>query len=75
MGNALKFTLAGKLRVSMEFDPMNAELTTSVEDTGIGIKREDLSKLFKFFGTVSKSQSFNRGGMGLGLTISKMIVE
>ena len=50
------------------------ELTTKISDTGIGIKQEDLSRLFKFFGCVVKTKNINSGGMGLGLTISKMIV-
>jgi signal transduction histidine kinase len=45
-----------------------------VRDTGIGISEEDLSKLFKFFGQASNSKTINRNGLGLGLTISKMIV-
>jgi signal transduction histidine kinase len=45
-----------------------------VEDTGIGITEEDLEKLFHFFGCLKKSNSMNRGGMGLGLTISKLII-
>jgi signal transduction histidine kinase len=44
-------------------------------DTGIGMRQEDLQKLFKFFGTLSKSKDINRGGMGLGLSISKLIVN
>jgi signal transduction histidine kinase len=50
-------------------------LITVVQDTGIGIKNDDLNKLFKFFGKLTTSSKINRGGMGLGLTISKMIVE
>ena len=41
----------------------------------MGIQEDDLAKLFKFFGTLSKTRDINRGGMGLGLTISKMIVR
>ena len=48
---------------------------TSVMDTGIGIKTEDIDKLFKFFGKVESSQRINQGGMGFGLTISKMILS
>ena len=44
-------------------------------DTGIGIQPNDLAKLFKFFGCITKSKDINRGGMGLGLTISKMIIQ
>jgi signal transduction histidine kinase len=47
----------------------------SVEDSGIGMKEEDLQKLFRFFGMLSSSKGINRGGMGLGLTISKLIVK
>ncbi len=34
-----------------------------------------MSKLFKFFGCLAKTKDINRGGMGLGLTISKMIIQ
>ena len=34
-----------------------------------------LNQLFKFFGTIEKSQKINKGGMGFGLTISKMILK
>ena len=50
-------------------------LVSAVEDTGIGIKEEDLHRLFRFFGQITKSKNINRGGMGLGLTISKMILQ
>jgi signal transduction histidine kinase len=46
-----------------------------VQDTGVGIKQEDIEKLFKFFGQATSNKSINRSGMGLGLTISKMIVQ
>jgi signal transduction histidine kinase len=49
-------------------------LISDVLDTGIGISEEDLKKLFQFFGCIAKSKDINRGGMGLGLTISKMIL-
>ena len=51
------------------------QLVSSVSDTGIGIKRDDLNRLFMFFGCIAKSKHINRGGMGLGLTISKMILQ
>ena len=50
-------------------------ITGIVRDTGVGIKREDLTKLFKFFGKISSTKDINKSGMGLGLTISKMIIE
>ena len=45
-----------------------------VRDTGVGIKDEDLPKLFNFLSKISSTKEMNRSGMGLGLTISKMIV-
>ena len=37
--------------------------------------KEDLNQLFKFFGKIAKTKDVNRGGMGLGLTISKLILQ
>ena len=45
------------------------------EDTGIGIKEEDQSKLFQLFGFVESSEKVNKNGIGLGLHISKQIIE
>lgn len=53
----------------------NGMLTTQITDTGIGISKDDLKKLFTFFGKIDASKNINRGGMGLGLTISKMILQ
>ena len=50
-------------------------LITECEDTGIGIKEEDLLKLFQQFGKLSSSNEINKNGLGLGLTISKYISE
>ena len=73
LGNAIKFTYSGSLSVSIDFVDNN--LISTVKDTGIGMSNEDLTQLFKFFGQISKSKDINRGGMGLGLTISKMILQ
>ena len=75
LGNAQKFTFDGCIIVYIEYEPKTRNLTTTVEDTGIGMGEQELKKLFKFFGTLPKSKDINRGGMGLGLTISKMIVR
>lgn len=74
IGNALKFTYKGGITLNLKYDSRTTQLTVSVRDTGIGIKPEDLVKLFHFFGQVSSSKSINKSGMGLGLTISKMII-
>lgn len=72
IGNAVKFTLTGGITVRAFIEDGN--LLIDVADTGIGIAEADLNKLFRFFGQVSSSKNINQGGMGLGLTISKMIV-
>lgn len=48
---------------------------TQVEDTGVGIMQQDQCKIFKFFGKLTDTKKINEGGMGIGLTISKMIVQ
>lgn len=75
LGNAIKFTFSGRISVSVDFDEGNRLLTGKVSDTGLGIKEADLEKLFKFFGCLVTTKDINRGGMGLGLTISKMIIQ
>jgi signal transduction histidine kinase len=49
------------------------ELT--VQDSGVGIKEEDLNKLFRLFGFLDETKELNTGGIGLGLHICKMIVQ
>lgn len=49
-------------------------LEVQVQDTGIGMKPEDLPKLFKLFGFLEASKEINTQGIGLGLHISKKIV-
>ena len=50
-------------------------LEIQVIDTGIGIKQEDIDKLFKVFGFLDTTKEINTKGIGLGLHISKMICE
>jgi len=53
----------------------NQILITHIDDTGVGIKKEDVKKLFRFFGKVDKDIKQTTLGIGLGLTTSKLIVE
>ena len=78
LGNAIKFTLRGgiTLRVHVAEDtPAAALLRFEVEDTGIGITPEDLSRLFAVFEQVDGSTTRRHGGMGLGLALVKQLVE
>ncbi len=76
IGNALKFTpKQGKITVSLA--KANGKVETKVADTGIGIKKKDIDKLFTKFGRVDTSLASlsKTPGTGLGLYISKNIVE
>ena len=75
IGNAVKFTFSGEVEVEITYEELTQVLTGAVRDTGVGIKKEDISKLFKLFGKMTSTKDINRGGMGLGLTISKLIVQ
>jgi len=78
LGNAVKFTERGEVilsvRASME-PGGKAEISFSIEDTGIGISEENLSKLFQSFTQVYSTSTKNYGGTGLGLAISRNLVE
>ncbi len=76
VGNSLKFTPNGG-KISFDFFSDGKTVEISVSDTGVGIPREDLSKLFHKFGRLDNSYaaSATSGGTGLGLYISKNLVE
>ena len=71
--NAIKFTSAGAVRISAEFD--QDLLTVRVEDNGIGISDEAKLRLFQAFSQADGSTTRKYGGTGLGLTISKQLIE
>jgi len=76
--NAIKFTSEGEVAISIDVDHYTEDgvvLTFSVRDTGIGMNPEQLSSLFQAFRQADGSTSRKYGGTGLGLTISKRLVE
>lgn len=78
LGNAVKFTEQGTvlLRVTREqTDPEGDLLRFEVQDSGVGIAAEDISKLFKPFSQVDSSSTRRYGGSGLGLSICAKLVE
>jgi signal transduction histidine kinase len=76
INNALKFTPAkGTITIAAKDELDNGMLVFSVADTGIGIKEDDLAKLFEEFYRVDNEINANVKGTGLGLSLVKQIVE
>ena len=73
IGNALKFTSAGEIRLHVASGP--DVLHFEVRDTGIGISKERIGAIFSAFEQVDASTTRRFGGTGLGLTISRRLVE
>ncbi|MBL7735709.1 MAG: response regulator [Chitinophagaceae bacterium] len=83
LGNAIKFTQEGEIFISVMqagkiYQKDNKgflDLEISVKDTGIGITKEKMSKIFESFTQADQSTTRRFGGTGLGLTISKNLAE
>lgn len=73
LDNALRYTEKGSIAVKLESAPDKVILTVS--DTGIGISKEHLPRLFERFYVVDKARSRKSGGTGLGLSIVKYITN
>lgn len=80
IGNAVKFTEAGSVSLDLTAeidpdDPGQARLSFVVTDTGIGLTAADLDRVFEPFVQVDPSHASRYGGAGLGLAISRRLVE
>ena len=80
VGNAIKFTHSGHVRLCVEkayneVDESKLDLSISVEDTGVGIKAEEQDRIFEEFAQQSGQSSRTFGGTGLGLSITKRLVH
>jgi signal transduction histidine kinase/HAMP domain-containing protein len=73
VGNAIKFTEAGEVR--LEATAANGAFRVSVSDTGPGISEADQERIFEEFRQVDSSATRAKGGTGLGLAIARRIVE
>lgn len=72
--NAIRYGRQGGL-VNVKFRDMLDKILIEVEDNGVGIGKEDISRVFERFYRVDKSRSREQGGTGLGLAIVKHIIE
>jgi signal transduction histidine kinase len=77
LNNAVKFTEAGRIRARLTVEPgeMEDRLRFEIIDTGVGIAIEQQGRLFQRFSQIDSSASRPYGGAGLGLAISKALVE
>gem|GEM_PF-277431 len=78
IGNALKFTAKGFVHLKIDNQYANQDqhqIRFSVVDSGIGISKENLANIFSEYGQASKETSYQYGGTGLGLTISRKLVQ
>lgn len=76
--NAVKYTTVGNVTLSVDFlhiDDENINMKISVKDTGIGIKEEDMDKLFSRFERINLEENRDIEGAGIGLAIAKNLVE
>ncbi len=79
MSNAVKFTPAGgKVTVSVEVESVNKDIayfTFKIKDTGIGMRKEDVAMAFETFGQIDSGLNRKYEGAGLGLPLTKKLVE
>ncbi|HRG77190.1 MAG TPA: ATP-binding protein, partial [Leptospiraceae bacterium] len=80
IGNAVKFTHSGGVEINIDVipkldDASKIDLRCSVKDTGIGIPKEELNRIFEPFTQVANQNHTLYGGTGLGLTITSRLVE
>ncbi len=79
VSNAVKYTEKGKITIEITYEPIEngdyCYITFSVEDTGIGIKPEDMEKISEQYLRVDKSKTSNKQGIGMGLAFAVRILE
>ena len=78
--NAVKYTEKGTVTLCVDYEKIHEEpdsimLKVAVKDTGIGIKEEDMKKLFSEFDRIEEERNRNVEGTGLGMSITKRLLE
>jgi len=78
VGNSVKFTERGEILLELSLlrtEPGGVMLNFTIEDTGVGIAPEECARVFESFHQVDGSMTRARGGSGLGLSITRQLVE
>ena len=75
IGNAVKFTTEGYVRIEVDASPGSPFVDLTITDTGIGVPAERRDRLFKKFSQADASTTRKYGGTGLGLVIVKQLIE
>ncbi|MDY5576048.1 MAG: response regulator [Lachnospiraceae bacterium] len=78
LSNAVKYTKEGMITLSVSYESLEENqimLTIEVKDTGIGIREEDMKKLFNTFTRIEEKRNRNIEGTGLGLNLTKNLVQ
>ncbi len=73
--NALKFCHNGNIIILVAYDEDEEKLKVKVIDDGLGIKAEDMDKLFCMFGKLKRTAKSNSEGLGMGLMVCQNLVE
>jgi len=71
--NSAKYTPKGS--VTVKVDKANGKILVAIKDTGVGISKENIGKLFKLFSRTKNAHKVNVSGTGLGLYVAKQMVE
>ncbi|WP_312557514.1 sensor histidine kinase [Empedobacter brevis] len=72
--NAINYSNSNT-EISIDFEEYDDKIQVSIKDQGVGIKQEDIDRIFERFYRIDKSRNRNNGGSGLGLAIVKHILE
>jgi len=75
LGNALKFTTEGSIKMTTKYDEYTSTFMANIHDTGIGISKDKLDLIFDPFKQADSSTTRLHGGTGLGLSISRRFVQ
>ncbi|MBI1365737.1 MAG: response regulator [Alphaproteobacteria bacterium] len=75
VGNAIKFTARGDVRVRIRADAASDQVVIKVSDTGIGMTREQTERIFEPFSQADTTTSRRFGGTGLGLSIARGLID